>query len=238
MKSGCQDMKAERASTDYSKLIRRVLVRFLTGAVVMGSVFFVSAGTFSYWHAWILIAILFIPMFLVLLYLLKNDPTLLERRMKTKEKERPQKLLVRFSTLATVVAYVIPGLDYRFRWSSVSVTLVIIADIVIFLAYVLFFLVLRENSYAARIVEVEKGQKVISTGPYTFVRHPMYVAVLVLFLFSPIALGSFWAMIAMVPIPPVLILRIRSEERLLMRELSGYREYTQRVRYRLLPMVW
>ena len=221
-----------------SNLSRRVLARFLTGAVVLGLLFFVTAGTVRYWHAWIFIAILFIPMFFVLLYLLKYDPALLERRMRTREKERQQKLLIKFSTFTTVTAYVIPGLDYRFKWSTVPSTLVVIADIVIFAAYIFFFLVLRENSYAGRVVEVERDQKVISTGPYAFVRHPMYVSVSLLFLFSPIALGSYWAMIAMVPILPVLIFRIKNEERLLMQELSGYEEYTQRVRYRLLPMVW
>ena len=233
-----QDMQAERLSTNYSRLVRRVLARFVTGALVMGSVFFVSAGTLRYWHAWTFIAILFIPMFFVLFYLLRNDPALLERRMRTREKEQHQKLLIKLSTLTTVAAYVIPGLDYRFKWSTVPIALVVIADIVIFAAYIFFFLVLRENSYAGRVVEVERDQTVISTGPYAFVRHPMYVSVLVLFFFSPIALGSFWSMIAMVPIIPVLILRIRNEEKLLIRELSGYKDYMQRVRYRLLPKVW
>jgi protein-S-isoprenylcysteine O-methyltransferase Ste14 len=173
-----------------------------------------------------------------MLYLLRYDPTLLERRMRTREKQVPQKGYIILSLSVFIAAYLIPGFDYRFGWSSVPVVLVILADLVIFLGYLLFFLVLRENSYASRIVEVDKGQRVISTGPYAYVRHPMYSAALIMFAFSPIALGSFWALIAMIPMPYALSLRIRDEERVLRDELAGYEEYARNVTYRLIPKIW
>ena len=221
-----------------SRLIWQVLARFGMGVVVMGLVFFVSAGTFGYWHAWLYMGILFIPMFFVFAYLLRNDPALLERRMHMREKESSQKLSMKVSIFFYIIAFLIPGLDFRFKWSSVPIALVMIADIMVFLGYMVFFVVLRENSYASRIVEVEENQKVISTGPYAIVRHPMYFGVLIMFLFSPVALGSFWALITMLPVAFLIILRIRDEERLLSKELSGYEAYRQEVRYRLIPMVW
>ena len=221
-----------------SRLIWQVLARFGMGVVVMSLVFFVSAGTFGYWHAWLYMGILFIPMFFVFAYLLRNDPALLERRMHMREKESSQKLSMKVSIFFYIIAFLIPGLDFRFKWSSVPIALVMIADIMVFLGYMVFFVVLRENSYASRIVEVEENQKVISTGPYAIVRHPMYFGVLIMFLFSPVALGSFWALITMLPVAFLIILRIRDEERLLSKELSGYEAYRQEVRYRLIPMVW
>ena len=221
-----------------SRLIGLVLIRFGTGAVVMGLLFFLSAGTFRFWHAWVFMAILFIPMFFVLIYLVKNDPALLERRMRTREMEPFQKRSLIISTFLYALAFLMPGLDHRFGWSSVPVALVIVADIIVFLGYMLFFLVLRENSYASRVVEVEKEQKVISSGPYATVRHPMYAAALMIFLFSPMALGSLWALAAMIPATLLIIPRIIDEERLLSRELPGYEAYRQKVRYRLIPMAW
>ncbi len=221
-----------------SRLVWQVLVRFGTGVVVMGLVFFVSAGTFLYWHAWLYMGILFIPMFFVFVYLLRNDPALLERRMHMREKESSQKLSMKVSIFFYALAFVMPGLDFRFHWSSVPIAVVMIADIMVFLGYMVFFIVLRENSYASRIVEVEENQKVISTGPYAIMRHPMYFGVLIMFLFSPVALGSFWALIAMLPVAFLIIHRIKDEERLLSKELSGYEAYRQKVRYRLIPMVW
>lgn len=215
-----------------------VVFRFVLAIVVLGLVFFLSAGTLTYWHAWVYCGILFIPMFFVLLYLLKNDPALLERRMRMKEKARPQKLVIKLATCVYAFACLIPGFDYRFKWSSVPIVLVITSDIIVFLGYLLFFLVLRENSYASRVVEVEKGQQVISSGPYAFIRHPLYLAVLIMLFFSPIALGSFWALITVIPMPLLLAFRIKDEEGLLVKELVGYQEYTQRVRYRLIPMIW
>ena len=221
-----------------SKLIWVVAARFGAGAVVMGLLFFGAAGTFKYWQAWVFMATLFIPMFFVMLYLIRNDPALIERRMRTREKAPFQKKSQIISTMLYLLAFLIPGLDYRFGWSSLPVALVIVADVIVFVGYVLFFLVLRENSYASRVVDVEANQKVISTGPYAVVRHPMYFAALLIFLGSPAALGSLWAFSAMIPATSLLVPRIIEEERLLTRELSGYEDYKQKVRYRLIPGVW
>jgi len=182
--------------------------------------------------------ILFIPMIFVLIYLLKNDPELLERRMKMKEKEEPQKVFIKLSLLVFFIAFIIPGFDYRFEWSKVLLIVIIIADLFIFIGYLLFFLVLKENTYASRIIEVEKDQKVVSTGLYAIVRHPMYVAVLMMYVLSPLALGSYWAVLAVLPLPVLVIFRIKSEEKILRDKLTGYREYTQKVKYRLIPYIW
>jgi protein-S-isoprenylcysteine O-methyltransferase Ste14 len=200
--------------------------------------FFLPAGTIRYWEAWVYCGILFIPTFFVSIYLLKNNPELLQRRMRTKERERPQRLIVRLLLLAFFLAFIVPGLDHRFNWSSVPLAVVIIADVIILAGYLVFFFVLRENEYASRIVEVEKGQKVISTGPYAIVRHPMYLGGLLMYLFSPIALGSFWAIIAFIPLPVLFILRLLNEEQVLVKELPGYKDYMQEVKYRLIPFVW
>jgi len=158
-----------------------------------------------FWEAWVYFGILFVPMIFVLTYLLKNDPELLERRMKMKEKEEPQKVFVKLSILVFLIAFIIPGIDHRFEWSEVPFIVIIIADLFIFIGYLLFFLVLKENTYASRIIEVEKDQRVISTGLYAIVRHPMYVAVIMMYVLSPLALGSFWAVVAVLPLPVLII---------------------------------
>ncbi len=238
MISGSCNMKEPWSSNDKAGLIRLVAFRYVLAVLVLGSAFFLSAGTFAYWHGWVFLAILFVPMLFVLLYLLRYDPALLERRMRTREKEVRQKLVIKLSTIPFLAAFVIPGLDHRMGWSSVPVAVTIAADILVLSGYIFFFLVLRENSYASRVVEVEKEQRVISTGPYAYMRHPLYLAVLIIYLFSPLALGSFWALIAMIPLPFVLVVRIKNEEGLLKKELAGYEEYTGEVRYRLIPGVW
>jgi protein-S-isoprenylcysteine O-methyltransferase Ste14 len=231
-------MEVGRSSTNKPQLLRKVMLRFGMGSIVMGLLFFASAGTFRFWQAWVFMAILFIPMFFVLVYLWRNDRALLERRMRAREKEPSQKLSSKISIVFYTLAFLIPGLDYRFAWSSVPVVFVVIADVIVFLGYMLFFLVLRENSYASRVVEIEKEQRVISTGPYAIVRHPMYVAALMIFLLSPMALGSLWALTAMMPVTFLIVIRIKDEERLLTANLLGYEEYTRRVKYRLLPLLW
>ncbi len=213
-------------------------MRFGLAFVVLAVVLFMTAGTFNYWQAWVYMAVLFIPMFFVLLYLLKNDPALLERRLRTKERAVPMTFLHKVTTVGFILSYVIPGLDHRFAWSSVPTAVVVAADILVFLSYGLFFFVLRENSYASRVVEVEKNQTVTSTGPYAVVRHPMYSAVFVMFIMNPIALGSLWALLCLLPLPGLLVARIRQEEKLLMGDLPGYKEYTEAVKYRLVPGVW
>jgi protein-S-isoprenylcysteine O-methyltransferase Ste14 len=158
--------------------------------------------------------------------------------MKMKEKEREQKLIIKISYIPFFFAFLLPGFDKRFGWSDVPAAIVILADILVFISYCIFFLVLKENSYASRIVEVSPGQKVITSGPYAKVRHPMYSVVLSMYILSPLALGSYWAVIPIIFIIPVIVARIFNEEKVLTRDLNGYKEYTQKTRYRLIPGIW
>jgi len=225
---------------EYSKaqLIITVIIRLITGIIVLAGMFFLTAGTFVYKEAWGYMATLFIPMFFVFIYLIKKDPDLLARRMKMKEKEKEQKLIIKLSYIPFLISFLLPGFDKRFGWSDVPLAVVILADFLVFVSYIIFFLVLKENSYASRIVEVEAEQKVISSGPYAKVRHPMYSVVLSMYILSPIALGSYWAVIPMIFIIPVIVARILNEEEVLTRDLDGYKEYTQKTRYRLIPGIW
>lgn len=218
-------------------LLGPAVVRFGLGIIILGAMFFLTAGTFAYWQAWIWLAVVFVPMLFVLGYLLKNDPALLERRMRTREKEQRQGLLVKLGWV-WLLGLLLPGFDHRFGWSEVPTAVVLGADALVLLAYVGFFMVLRENSYASRVVEVDQQQKVISSGPYAVVRHPMYSAITVLWVLTPLALGSYWAVIAGALIVPILVARILNEEQVLLQGLAGYREYTQKVIYRLIPGVW
>ena len=200
--------------------------------------FFLPAGTFNYWQAWLYNAILYVVTLLLIGYLLKNDPDLVRRRMQMKEKRIQQKAIIKFSILFFTLTFLLPGFDQRFGWSRVPVWLVIAADILLFLSYYLVFLTMRENSYAGRTVIVEEGQKVIDTGPYHWVRHPMYVGVILLLLATPLALDSWWALIPAALIIPTIVIRILDEENTLSSELSGYDDYRQRVRFRLIPGIW
>lgn len=217
---------------------KKAILLFVAAFVVMDIAFFVPAGTLDYWQAWMYLAILLIPASLVVLYFLKNDPEFLERRLKVKEKEAKQQLIVKLGDILFIIGFLIPGLDRRFGWSNVPFEVVIGADVIVFLSYLACFLVFRENSYAGRTVEVVKGQKVISTGPYSIIRHPMYLAVILMYTATPIALGSYWALPPFLLIVPILIFRILNEEEVLRRELPGYKEYCKKTRYRLLPFVW
>jgi protein-S-isoprenylcysteine O-methyltransferase Ste14 len=220
------------------QLLKMVAVRLVGAIVALMAMFFLPAGTFNYWEAWVWLAVLFIPMLGMLAYLLKNDPALLERRMRTREREREQSLFVRLSIVVFLLAYLLPGLDHRFGWSDVPTEIVIAADVLVLTGYAMFVLVLRENSYASRVVEVEQGQKVIDTGPYAVVRHPLYLGVTVLYGFTPLALGSYWSIIPTLLIIPLLVMRIANEEQVLQKELPGYTEYMQKVKHRMIPWVW
>ena len=221
-----------------SELKKKVFFRFIMVPIFMGLMLFLPAGSLDYWQAWIYCGVLFIPMFFVVFYFLKKDPALLERRMRMREKEEKQKTIIKFAYIFFFIGFIIPGLDYRYHWSNVPVLLVIAANAMVLSGYIFVFFVLRENSYASRIIEVEKGQKVITTGLYAIVRHPMYLGVLIMYLFTPLALGSYWALIFFLPLLPLIVLRLLNEEEVLLRELAGYKEYCRKTRYRLFPFIW
>jgi len=232
------DNETTATTVNLSRLKKMIAGRLLMVVLIMAAMFFLPAGTLNYWQAWTFMAILLVPMFFVLAYFLKKEPEVLERRMRMKEKEPAQKSIQRWSYPFFLAAFLLPGFDRRFGWSAVPAWLVIAADAVVLAAYLLFVRVMRENRFLSRVVEVDLKQKVICTGPYALVRHPMYAAVIPLYLSSPLALGSFWALVPAAFIPLALIARIFNEEKVLSRELEGYRKYARRVKYRLIPGLW
>ncbi len=230
--------KSELTQQAMNSLIKKILKRFSLVPIVLGLLVLVPAGTFNFWQVYVYIGILVIPMIFVLFYFLKNDPLFLERRTRVKEKEKAQKIIQIVFSLIFLLGFVIPGLDKRFGWSDIPINIVSITDIIILLGYLLIFFVFRENSYASRVVEVDKSQKVITTGLYSIVRHPMYLGVLLMYIPTPVALGSYWGLIPMAAIPLAIVLRILNEEKVLSKDLPGYKEYCQKTRYRLIPLIW
>jgi protein-S-isoprenylcysteine O-methyltransferase Ste14 len=220
------------------ELIKKMAVRLGVGIPAIFAVIFIPAGTLAYWEAWLYLAVLLIPFAFVVLYLFQHSPELLERRMHTREKETTQSRLIALSLFYFLLIFILPGLDHRFGWSAAPVWLVLAADLIFLVGYGIMVLVFRENRYASRVVEVAQGQQVITTGPYAVVRHPMYVGTLLMYFFSPLALGSYWALLPATLILPILVIRIRNEEAVLTRDLPGYQAYMQRTRYRLVPSVW
>jgi len=223
---------------DTKQLVRLTYIRFFSGIPVLGLAFFLPAGTFNYWEAWVYLAILFIPMLFMMQYLIKNDPVLLERRMRTKEKASEQNLIIKLSYVYFIIVFLLPGFDKRYGWSNTPTWLIVVAEVFVLLGYIMVVWVFRTNSYASRTVEVDEEQKVIDTGPYGIVRHPMYVGVTTLYVLSPLALGSYWSLIPSLLMIPIIVARILSEERILVKDLRGYIEYQQKVNYRLVPFVW
>ena len=220
------------------KLIAIVIARVTGFFLILALMLFLPAGNWGYWQAWMYLGTMTAMMLVTLVYLAKNDPALLERRMRMREKERPQQRVVAVSGIFLFLSFLIPGLDIRYGWSGMPAWGAILANLVVIIGYLLVIWVFRTNSYTSRIVEVEAGQTVVSSGPYALVRHPMYVGAFFCYAFSPLALGSYWAFLPGLMILPVLVVRLINEEAVLLRELPGYREYTQKVKYRLLPGVW
>ena len=221
-----------------SKLLLTVLSRLISGVIMFALMFFLPAGTWSYWQAWMYIGVLIIPMLFVLAYFMKRDPELLERRMKMREERGQQRRIIGVSVLFFILGYLLPGFDIRYGWSNMPAWVSIAAAVVMFLSYLLVFRTMQVNSYLSRIIEVAENQKVIDTDVYGVVRHPMYVGMVVLYVVSPIVLGSWWAVIPALVIIPVIVARILDEEKALENELAGYKEYKQKVKYRLIPFVW
>jgi protein-S-isoprenylcysteine O-methyltransferase Ste14 len=210
-------------------------------AIVLGLTIFLPAWTLDYWQAWILVAIFFACTLAVTLYLMKNDPKLLERRVKAgvgAEQERSQNIIQAFAALVFIAIFVVSALDHRFAWSKAPPSLIAFGDFLIVLGFYLVFLVFKENTFASGTIEVGAEQKVIATGPYALVRHPMYIGALVMLVGVPLALGSLWGLLAIIPMVVVLIARLLDEEKFLAKNLAGYSEYQGKVRHRLLPLIW
>ncbi len=220
------------------KLFCRALIKFIIGLVAVGALLFLPAGTLAYPNGWLFIGLLFIPMLLLGAVMLFKAPALLEKRLNVKETEKTQKGVVAVSGLLFVIGFLVAGLDFRFGWSHVPSWVVTAASVILLISYALYAEVMRENAYLSRTVEVREGQRVVDTGLYGIVRHPMYAVTVWLFLSIPVVLGSWWSLLCFLPYVAVIVIRIRNEEKVLTEGLAGYADYQKRVKYRLLPFVW
>ena len=220
------------------KLLLSALTKFLAGLILMGLVLFLPAGTFDYPNAWLFLGLLFIPMLLLGVVLFVKAPELLEKRLQSKEKESTQKGVVAASGLMFIGSFVLAGLDFRFGWTNVPAWVVTVAAIVLLASYGMYGEVMRENAYLSRTVEVQANQKVIDTGLYGIIRHPMYTATIFLFLAIPVVLGSWIAFVVMLAYPAAIVARIGNEEKVLEEGLQGYTEYKKKVKYRLITFIW
>ena len=209
--------------------------------IILGLTIFLPAWTLDYWQAWILLAVFFACTVSIDLYLVKNDPKLLERRLKAgpgSEQEKSQKIIQAMAMVAFVAIFVFSALDHRFGWSPVPPYVCVLGDVLVALGLYFVFLVFKENTFTSAIIEIDDEQRVISTGPYALVRHPMYIGALVMLIGVPLALGSWWGLITIVPMVLVLVARLLDEEKFLAKNLAGYSEYQSKVRYHLLPLIW
>jgi protein-S-isoprenylcysteine O-methyltransferase Ste14 len=220
------------------KLFLNVLFRFIFAFIFISLLIFVPAGTTKFLNGWLFILGLMVPMIFTLLFLYFKDPELLEKRMNMKEKEDAQKKYIKISLFIYIIAYIIPGLDYRFQWSDVPLWLVAFALFSMIGGYAMFVAVMIQNRYASRIIEIQREQKLIDTGLYSVVRHPMYLAATILYLSSSLVLGSYYALIPMFFLPFLLAFRIINEEKVLLQGLPGYESYMKKVKYRFIPFIW
>ena len=220
------------------RLFIQAITKFLFGFVLIGLLIFLPAGTLSFFNGWLFMGILFVPMFLAGIVMMFKNPDLLKSRLDAKEKQREQSIVIKLSGLMFLAGFIVAGLDFRFGWLTLPKGVVIGAAIVFLAAYILYAEVLRENTYLSRTIEVQENQKVIDTGLYGIVRHPMYGVTLLLFLSMPLVLGSIYSFLIFLSYPFIIAKRIKGEEEFLEKELDGYREYKQKVRYRLIPFIW
>jgi protein-S-isoprenylcysteine O-methyltransferase Ste14 len=224
-----------------NNLYIKALLRLGMLLVILGLLLFTSAGTIRYWQAWVYLAIFAAASLLISLYLIRNDPALLQRRMSggpNAEKQTTQQVIMYFVSIGYIGLLVVPALDHRFGWSVVPLPVVILGDILVVIGLYFIFLVYKENTYTSATIEVAEGQKVISTGPYALVRHPMYASALLYIIGTPLALGSYWGFLALAFMVSFLIWRLFDEEKFLTKNLPGYAEYRKKVHYRLVPYVW
>ena len=220
------------------KLFAQAISKYLLGVILVGTILFLPAWSFSYWNAWLFMGILFVPMFIAGIVMLGKNPELLQKRLDAKEKEAEQKSVVASSGLMFLASFIVAGLDWRFGWTNMPNWMVWAATGLFLLSYVLYAEVLRENTYLSRTIEVQENQKVIDTGLYGIIRHPMYMATMVLFLSMPLVLGSLYSFIIMLAYIPIIAKCIRNEEKVLEESLPGYKEYKQKVKYKVIPFIW
>ena len=220
------------------KLFLEAFIKYIFGVLLVGLLIFLPAGSFKFFNGWLFMDLLFIPMFLVGIYLMIKDPDLLRRRLNAKEKESEQKDVVLLSGLMFVLGFIVAGLDYRYSFLVLPKIVIIISSIIFLISYLLYGLVLKQNTYLLRTIEVEKNQKLVDSGFYSIVRHPMYSITIILFFMIPLVLGSIISFIVFMMYPLIIIKRIENEEEVLEKDLKGYKEYKKKVRYRLVPYIW
>ena len=220
------------------KLFIQAITKILLGIIIVGALLFVPAKSFEYWNGWLFMGLLFIPMFVVGIILMIKNPELLRKRLNAKEKETEQKWIVLFSGLMFIAGFVVAGLNYRYKWMILPNYVVVISSILFVISYILYGEVLRENQYLSRTIEVQEDQKVIDTGLYGIVRHPMYAATIILFLSMPLVLGSIFSFLIFLIYPIIIGKRIKNEEKVLEKELNGYVEYEKKVKYKMIPFLF
>lgn len=221
-----------------TKLFFQAILKFVAGVILVGLLVFLPAGTIKFFNGWLFMAILFIPMFIAGVVMLFKNPELLKKRLNAKEKEREQDLVVKLSGLMFIAGFIVAGLTHRFGWYTSGKGVIIMGTVLFLIAYALYAEVLRENTFLSRTIEVQENQTVVDTGLYGIVRHPMYSATILLFLSIPLVLGSVFSFAIFLVYPFIIAKRIKNEEELLEKELKGYKEYKEKVKYRLIPFVW
>ncbi len=221
-----------------ARLFFQAILKFLLGVILVGALIFLPAGTIKFFNGWLLMGVLFMPILSAGIVMMIKSPELLKKRLNAKEKRGEQSIIVKLSGLMFIAGFVIAGLDYRFGWFPLPLPVVIMGAVLLLIAYGLYAEVMRENAYLSRTIEVQENQKVIDTGLYAIVRHPMYTATIILFLSIPLILGSAFSLLVFLPYPILIAKRAKDEEKLLTEELKGYSEYTNKVRYRLIPFIW
>lgn len=220
------------------KLFYEAVSKFLLGIILVGFLIFLPAGTLAYTQGWILMGVLFIPMFIVGIIMMIKNPKLLKSRLEAKEKQKEQDLVIKLSGLMFLLGFILAGLDYRFNWFVLPPIVTYISSITFILSYIMWAEVLRENTYLSRTIKVEENQQIIDKGLYGIVRHPMYTATIILFLSMPLILGSLISFIVFLIYPVLISYRLINEEKLLEKELKGYQEYKKKVKYRIIPFIW
>ncbi len=220
------------------KLFFNALIKVISGILSCGLLIFIPANTIEYWNGWLLIGLLFVPMFMAGIVMMIKAPELLKKRLNAKEKQGEQKQVVLFSAIMFISGFIIAGLNYRYEWIILPDSVVIIASIILVISYILYAEVLRENKYLSRTIEVQENQKVVDTGLYGIIRHPMYMATIFLFLSMPLILGSIYSFAIFLLYPIIIAKRIKNEEEVLEKELTGYTEYKNKVKYKMIPFIW